>query len=178
MSKTLFEIGEDGEALDDLLTELEGDISDPKIAEAIDGWLSEIQDARSEKFERYAALIRKRRASAQWRREESVRIEALAVTDDKIADQLETRLIEFMVRTNLKKVETPRYKIWWQNNGGSAPLKTTNGLRPDGVPENYQKTVTKTTTDFDNKAIRAALESGMKLGWAWLGERGRSLQIK
>lgn len=174
MSKTLFEIGADAQALNELLIELEGDISDPAVAEAIDEWLQENSVALDKKLDGYGALIREREALAEARKAEAARLQALAKTDENTAKRLKERLQYFFEERGITKQETARFKFSVVANGGKAPLLIDEGICPEDMPEVWQKV----TVDFDRDAIRQALEAGAKISCARLAERGRSLRIK
>lgn len=171
---TLFEIGADTQALNDLLVELEGDISDPAVAEAIDGWLNETSTALDKKLDGYGALIREREAKAAARKAEAQRLLDLAKTDENTVKRLKERLQFFFDANGITKQETARFKFSVVANGGKLPLIINEGLAPEDVAEGWQKQV----ISFDNEAIREALEAGNELSFARLGERGSSLRIK
>ena len=75
---------------------------------------------------------------------------------------------------NLKIIETPRYKLSLQRNGGKAPLILDENLAVTQLPEHFKRV----TIDADPTAIRLALERGEKLEWAQLGESGVSMRIR
>lgn len=174
MSKTLFDLGADAEALDALLTELEGDISDPAVAEAIDAWLQENHDGLEKKLDGYGALIREREAKAEARKAEAARLLELSRTDENMAKRLKERLFFFFDERGVAKKETARFKFSIVSNGGKLPLI----IDPETNPEEISVFLQKHTVDFDKDAIRTALENEDVLDFARLGERGRSLRIK
>jgi hypothetical protein len=73
-------------------------------------------------------------------------------------------------------------KLAVQANGGKTPLELTFGdreLTPDliamfDVPPEFVKVTYTLNTD----AVRAALEEGVELPWAKLGDRGRHLRVR
>jgi hypothetical protein len=177
MGKTLFEIGADMEALDAVLEEVGGDITDDAAAQAIDEWLMENRDNLSQKLDGYAALIQQRNAMAAARMEEAKRLQALAVADTNAARWLAERLKLFFETYGLQKVETARYKVALQRNGGVLPLLLDDDLTPSDVPEDFVIEV-PATQRIDTGAIRAALERGEALEFARLGERGTQIRIR
>ena len=74
----------------------------------------------------------------------------------------------------LDKLKTSLFTVAIQKNGGAAPLNLCVDLDPRTLPERFQKI----TVEANSTAIREALESGEKLEFAELGERGTSLRIK
>ena len=74
----------------------------------------------------------------------------------------------------LEKLKTALFTVAIQKNGGVAPLNLCVDLDPKTLPERFQKII----VEADSSAIREALESGEKLEFAELGERGTSLRIR
>lgn len=177
MRKTLFEIGGDVLALDALLDELGGDISDDQVAATIDEWLLENQSALSSKLDSYAALIKEREAIAEARLDEAKRLNGLASADLNAAQRLKERLLFFFESYGIQKVETARYKVALQKHGGKLPLLLNEDLTPADVPEQFVVEV-PATQRIDTAAIRAELEAGKTLEFARLGERGSSIRIR
>ena len=58
MSATLYEISSDLSALEELLTEVGGELPDEVAEAAIDAWLEETGTATKDKVDRYCGLIR------------------------------------------------------------------------------------------------------------------------
>jgi hypothetical protein len=168
---TLFEIGDDAAALDALLEEIGGDVSDPEAAAAIDEWLQETEGALETKLDGYAALIGERAAKAKARKEEAKRLTELARMDENMAARLKERLQFFFEEHGIEKKETSRFKIALAQNGGKLPLLI-DDVSPDEIPDYYTK------KELDRESIREALEGGMPLNFARLGERGMSLRIR
>lgn len=145
MSKTLFEIGDDIRALEALLTEIEGDVSDEEIEKTIDDWLLENRSNLKEKLDGYAWLITERKRMSEARLEESKRIKALATADQNLSDRLKNRLKFFFEEYGIEREETLNFKFWIQNNGGALPLwfneEDFGGSNAVRLPEEYQKTL-------------------------------------
>lgn len=74
----------------------------------------------------------------------------------------------------LEKLKTTLFTVAIQKNGGVAPMNLCVDLDPKTLPERFQKI----TVEANSPAIREALESGEKLEFAELGERGTSLRIR
>lgn len=170
-SRSLFSISDDLEKLNELLDEC-GD--DAQQQELINSWLEQLGEERDKKLDSYAALIAEMTARAEVRKAEAKRMMELASSDESRAKMLKNRLLQFFEKHNLKTVQTTRYKLQLQRNGGKAPLVLKEGVSPTELPERFQKV----SIDPDTTAIREALERGEKLEFAQLGERGTSLRIK
>ena len=167
MKRTLFEISEDIQALDDLLFEMGGDVTDADAV--IDKWFTDNADALNAKLDGYAALIAQRRAFAITRRAAADALEALAKADENTAQRLKDRLKFFFESRGIDKMETSEHRFALAKNGGKLPLLVTGE-----VPTQFQKT----TVSPDSDAIRAALDSGEKLDFAELGTAGSHLRIR
>jgi hypothetical protein len=138
MKKTLFEIGNDLAALYDQLEEAEGEIT-PELEAEMDALLAQGE----EKIDGYCALIKEFEAKAKIRAEESTRISKLAQSDAAVASRLKTRLHEFLTRSDTQKIETLRFKVRRQKNGGRVPviLDEYFASHPEELPERYRKVV-------------------------------------
>lgn len=169
--RTLFNISEDMEKLNELLDDCS---HEPQQQELITQWLELLGNERDAKLDGYAALIAEMLARAEVRKAEAKRLMELAVTDENRARLLKERLQWFFETHNLKTIETLRYKLSLQRNGGKAPLILKSGLTPTHLPERFQKI----SIDPNPVAIREALEAGEELDFAQLGDRGTSLRIK
>lgn len=167
----LIDISADMQALDDLLAEVGGDVSDPNVAAAVEAWMAELDVNFAGKVDNYAALITSIRARADVRRAESERLAKRAEIDEASADWLAARLLQALEARGTRKVETDRYAVSVVGNGGKAPLILTGD-----VPPEWCKFIEKIEVNRDK--IRASLEAGEALPFASLGERGRRLAIK
>lgn len=171
---TLYEIGQDMEALAALLEETGGDVSDEQAGAALDAFLAESADALAEKLDGYGAIIREFEARAAFRKAEAARLAALAATDEGNVKRMKERLRWFFEAHDIPKVETPRFKFSLATNGGARPVSL--AVPPEALPETYR--VERVTYSANTEAIRAALEAGEPLEFAVLGERGRHVRVR
>ena len=169
--RTLFSISDDLQRLNDLLDEV-GD--DAQQQELINNWLDAVGEERDRKLDGYAALISEMQARADVRKAEARRMQDLAATDENRARLLKERLKSFFQTHDLKTIETPRYKLSLQRNGGKAPLILDDSIPVTQLPEQFQRV----SIDADTEMIREALEAGESLPFAHLAERGESMRIK
>ncbi|HYG70215.1 MAG TPA: siphovirus Gp157 family protein [Anaeromyxobacteraceae bacterium] len=201
-NRTLFEIGEDLLALEDLLVEQGGDVTDEQIETILDGWLRDTQGDLSEKVDRYASLIQELRARAAVRANEAQRIADRARVDENAAKKLTERLLVFMQAFGKKTIEGLRYRTSIVGNGGKQPLEIVEGTAATDVPLRFRKvTITISAPnatlldivesyvapaceayaveqEIDKARVRAALEAGEVLPFAKLNDRGVRLSIK
>ena len=169
--RSLFNISEDLEHLNELLDEVGNDVEQQEL---INNWLDSVGEERDRKLDGYAALISEMQARADVRKAEAKRMQELAATDENRARLLKARLKTFFETHDIKTIETPRYKLTLAKNGGRAPLILDENLAVTSLPEHFQKV----SIDADTTAIREALEKGELLDFARLGERGTSMRIK
>lgn len=169
--RTLFSISDDLQRLNDLLDEV-GD--DSQQQELISQWFETLGEERDRKLDSYAALISEMQARADVRKAEARRLQELAASDENRARLLKERLKSFFQLHDLKTIETPRYKLSLQRNGGKAPLILDDSIPVTQLPEQFQRV----SIDADTAKIREALEAGESLPFAHLGQRGESMRIK
>jgi hypothetical protein len=163
--RTLLDISDDLMAINDLLFESGGDISDPAVAEAIDEWFAEIEADEERKVGNYIGLIREKELRCSAITEEKERFAKLATALGNSAKGLKERLKYY--------IETPRGNASVCGNGGKTPLLIVD-IAAESVPPRFQKI----TLTIDHDIVRNALEAGEKLEWASLEERGTHLRIK
>jgi hypothetical protein len=159
-------------ALEELLFELGGDVTDEEAAAAIDAWLAEADVPLKQKLDGYGAVIRERELKAAARKSEADRLAALASTDSATVKRLKERLKWFFEAEGLEKLETDRFKFSLDANGGKAPILI--HVAPESLPE-WAKRITVTA---DTEALRGEIESGGTVEGVELGERGRHIRIR
>jgi hypothetical protein len=167
---TLIEISEDLFALRDLIENADDELS-PGIENALEAWFAEVGQARDEKLDGYAALIRHLTLRAAARREEKERLDKRVAVDENAAKRLKDRLKMFFEVQGLKKVETRRYRISVQANGGKQAIEVS--VPPQDLLPHYQ--IVKYEADTD--AIRTAWERGNGPAGTRLVPRGTHLRI-
>tara|TARA_R110002126_G_scaffold41505_18_gene120625 strand:- start:372 stop:881 length:510 start_codon:yes stop_codon:yes gene_type:complete len=169
MARTLVDICMDMESLDAILSEADGDISDPLVESTIYQWFEELDCQMEEKVDRYCKLIRERELRAEARTAEADRIRALAKADANGARGMKDRLLLVLERRGTRTYQTPSFKVSIAKNGGKLPLT----IRGE-VPAGYQRVEVCPDTDM----IRLALEDGKELEFAVLEERGKHLRVR
>jgi hypothetical protein len=167
--RTLLDITDDVRALDDILAENGGDLSDPQIESILSQWETDLEGDLEAKLDSYAALITEWEARAEMRSVEAARLAKRAKTDAASADALRRRLQFVFESRNLRPVETPRYRIALARNGGKRPLDIHGEVPADFL---------QIKTEPDKEKIRAALEAGQSLPFAILMERANRISIK
>lgn len=168
---TLYDIHEDFHALEALLIEMGGDISDPEIEEMVDALILEVNENLDAKVDGYCRYIMELEAQAEARKAEATRLNDLAKINKNIASRIKLRLkmgLDAMGKTNLK---TTLFGVSICKNGGKRVLTVNDDAVPDGE---YLEWVARP----DRTAIRAALEDGKTLEFAKIEPQGTHLRIK
>lgn len=165
--ESLFSIGEHFYALESLLIETEGEITDE-----IDSWLKEYEGKEEDKIDSYCYLIQKFEEIA----EEAKRLAERSSSYSTKVNHLKDRLKSYLEFRGRQKVETPRFTVTVCNNGGLQPVKLNEDVRPELLPEQF----TRTFVEPDMKAIRESILSGDTevLKFAKALPRGTHLRIK
>jgi hypothetical protein len=171
-SRPLFTISDDLLTLATLLADVGGDITDTDAEAAITAWFAELGAERDTKIDNYCTLIRELEARHAARTQEAKRLLVLAKTDDATAQRLRARLFAFFKSHDITRLTTPRFQLGIVHNGGLLPLGYT-GL-PVTIPADFQQV----TIDYDNTAIRKALDGGETLTFAYYLPRGERLSIR
>jgi len=173
---TLFQIADEISALHDLLTECGGELPDAEAEAAIDQWLGETEAALEKKVDGYCGLVREFEARSEAREIEAKRLMALAGADGNQARRLKARLKAFFEIAGIKKLETPRFRVSVQANGGVLPLIVPSDWDDD--PANAPEAFQRRTIVLDRDAIREAIRNDEETYGAELGERGNHLRIR
>jgi hypothetical protein len=172
---TLFELTSDLRALDELLEERDGDITDPEVERAVTNWFAELSSNEGAKLDCYVGYIRTLEMEASAARAEAEQYEAKAKTREKRVAWLKDRVKLHLEQTHRAKVETATKRvIAIQPNGGMAPLLMADPLDPAALPDEY----VRVKREPDREAIRRALADGAVLPFARLGEKGTHLRIR
>lgn len=182
-TNTLFNLGDKAAALYDLLTNERLDetgapvtFTEGEQSAIIDAYLEAEGDVH-QKVDGYCALIAEFTMRAEARAAEANRLTALCKRDTARAESLKARLKFYFEFHSIKKMETPRHSLSLVNNGGKLPVVIAESVNPDDLEEQFQRTI-PARIEIDKEAVREELESGGKLDFATLGQRGTQLKIK
>lgn len=175
MSKSLFNIEADLLALDQLIEEREGDISDPAVESAVVAWFESLKEDEGRKLDGYCFWIKALEGEAKTAKAEADNYAAKARSRENRAKWLKDRLKLHLELTGQKKIETPKlHTISIVANGGSLPVVLSLDFKIDDVPSQF----VKVTKSIDTDAVRIELQAGNQLPFATLGPRGQHLRIK
>lgn len=176
MNKSLYEIGEQLQALKDLLEEVDGDVSDESVEEAINAWFEEVESNQNAKVNNYCKLIANLESYSKSREEEAARLSKAAKSFENKAKLLKERLLGYMRFHNIPKITTDLFTVSVANNGGKAPLTFPKewAEEPASAPEQFHRR----KLELDLTALRDALEAGDQIEGCEIGPRGNHLKIK
>lgn len=165
--ESLFSIGDSFYALESLIEEQDGEIT-----ETVDQWLAEYEAKEADKVDAYCFLVGKYEDIAS----EARRLAQRASAYKSKACGLKDRLKAYMELRSRQKIETGRFTVTVARNGGSVPVELYEGVTPEDLPEPFQKI----RVEADKDRLRQALlneQSEINL-LAYIGERGTHLRIK
>jgi len=165
--ESLFSIGEHFYALESLLIENEGEITNE-----IDQWLDEYQAKEEDKLDAYCYLIQKFDEIAA----EAKRLADRSSSYSKKAKHLKDRLKLYMENRGKQKVETGRFTLTVCGNGGLLPIRLYEDVTVERLPQSFVKVY----TEPDLSALRDAILTGDKEAqqFAQVLPRGTHLRIK
>lgn len=172
--RTLWDIGEDLEALEALLIEAGGDITDEQADAAIDVWLNELGLERDRKLDGYAHLVTELTARADMRKRAAQTMTAMSRVDANVVERLKARVLDFFQLQHIKRVDTEHHRFSRCGNGGPMPVELRT--RPDHLPAHFQIVTVTANTDALRKALEAGDEEAAE--HARLGERGEHVRIR
>lgn len=174
---TLLEVSDELRAFEALLDEeldrTGGELT-PQVEQTIDRWLAEVTGDLKKKADNYIALSRDRKLRGACLTEEGERMIRLGRACTNLGKRLEDRLKVYLELNAIKKLETDRFVIAVQGNGGEKPLDVV--VPVDQLPGQYIRAIT--TFEPDTNKIRADLEAGQALPFAVLKDRGTHLRVR
>lgn len=176
--QTLFDIGADLQAFDDLLAETGGEITSPEAESALDAFMAELQKNQAAKLDGYGNLIRREECYAAAARATAEQFLAKEKTYLNRAKRLKDRLLAYLTFTKQKKAQSASgWEFSAVTNGGAVGMELEAGITADD-PRVAKFVKTVTTQLIDTTAVRVALEAGVELPWAKLKDRGCHLRMK
>ena len=166
--RSLLDIQDDFLALDDLIDEVGGEITDPRVEHALDSLIHEMGVERDRKLDGYCAFIRELELRSAARNEEVERLQLRIKRDVNVIIWLKTRMIEFLRSINTKKVETDRFVMSRCANGGKlrfATPATTATYQPITSPRSSVTASTRTrSARISKRGSRFPVASSMIAG--------------
>jgi hypothetical protein len=162
---TLFELSAEYQSLLDAIGE------DGELSAQLDRLFADFADRLEAKADGYGAAMEEVSTRMIGRQAAIDRLLAAQQVDGKAHQRMRGRMQQFMQDRAIPKIQTDRYKFTICANGGSLPVKLT--VAPEELPSEYQRVAIAA----DPIKLRKALEAGVRIGGAALGERGTHLRI-
>lgn len=157
------------------------EVSEEQLEAAANAFL-EATNAAKDAVERYCWLIfnrltrsDERKAQAKVWESKAKDLKTIAQQDESLAQRLKQKLLAFLDRREIVKLETTTFKLSARNNGGKQPLTVDEDYSIQDIAQFYPNLL---RLEIDKDAVRTFLENGGALPFARLEERGRSLVIK
>lgn len=177
-TRTLFNISDDLLALENLLIESEGEVTDNDAESAIDQWFAELGDARDSKLEAYAFLIRAIESDAEAVKAEADRLKSRQKALENRASRLKERLEVFFQIHSIEKIDTTHFTFAMQKPGGKPKVGIAQQYldAPEELPEGLRRV----KFEPDLVAIRERLEASDAdvAEWAWFEQPVKKLRIR
>lgn len=170
---TLYDITEDMRALDGLLAEAGGDVSDDQVESAIDEWLAELTGARDTKIDGYLCYIAERKARAVAKRGEVLRLEKSARVDENAVDRLRARLRQYMEALGEQQIRTSRHTVTLAKAGKP---RLVIDVDPKDLPDSLRRVLV--SFEPDKRLIRQTLEEGNEVQGCRLEPGTSTLRIR
>jgi len=175
-TRSLYKIGMDLNAIEDIMEGLGGDVSDEEVDQIITAWMTENQESLGEKIDGYCNMIEMFEDRATRRKERAKQMADLAKSDKAHARRLIDRILDFMVSHSIDKIETDVRKVTTPTCSGKQTLRLGTNIDVTEFKESHQKVDIITSPNTD--AIRADIEAGKSFPYAELLPRGKRLSIK
>lgn len=172
--KTLFDLSREFSEFEDLIGNLDGDLS-PEDTAKLETLLTEMNKDRDNKFDGYLGLIASLNNRCDARKKEAERLSKLAKTDENKIKRLKWCLLNFMTLHNLETVETVKYRLSRSLNA-SAPVVLDKYYEEN--PAELEERFRTVTFKPNLQEIAKALKDGETLDFAKFGNRGENLKIK
>ena len=146
MSKSLIQIAQDSAALEELLQEEGGELS-----ETLETFLAEIETGLSTKADNYYAMMDHLNATGERYRKRSEAYRAAAKSAENVVERMKERIHAAMKLMGVQEIEGKSIRFKIQNSPASLVLDGSAPLPPD---------MTIVTVTPDSAKIKAALKAG------------------
>lgn len=172
MPRTLFEIGAELQALNDLLDDIGGDVSDPAVEDRVTQWFEELSRDEAVKLDHYCGLIKMLDGEVAVLKSEADEYAKRAKSRENRIANLKARMKLHLEATGRTRAVTATGRtVCVQKNGGKPPVEC------DPVPlDDLPPAFVRVTRAIDADAVRAAL--GQVLASARFGGFGTHLRIR
>lgn len=171
----LYDITENLIALDALLQEQGGDVTEGTQGEALEKWITEYEWLERNKIDAYGSHIANINSDIDAINEEVERLRARASAYKNQIERMKWMVKTAMDMRGIKKLEGQKFTISIQKNGGAQPVEIT-AKSIEFIPDKFMKIERRP----DLELIRKAIENNDPevANVATLKERGESVRIR
>jgi hypothetical protein len=169
---SLFAIGDELNNVIAAIERAEEEGADPEILAALDEFFAQTITDRDKKLNSYGGLIHYIGALADIAEAEAKRVSALARARRGLEAALKNRLKGFLELNGVTKIATANHVFSVVKNPQESLV-----INEDTTPEMVDKEFQVITVDFNNAAIRSAIDRGDEVPFARL-VRGTHLRVK
>lgn len=166
---TLYQVGEELQALDQLLAECEGEWT-PEI----EAWFAEYGALEAAKVDGYVGFIKDREAYAAACKAAEDQLAAKRKVAERAIERLKAHAKAVMDLQGKTELKGTIWRLAIQKNGGKPPLKL--AVEPEQLPRHYQTIAVSANTDALREALAAGDEEAAQL--AALQPVGTHLRIR
>ena len=167
MSK-LYELTEDYSMLEEMFDDEE--VDEQTLLDTLEGIEGEYNDVMEYKCK----MIKNYEALAKAKKEEADRLSNQARTINNRIKWLKDKMLISLVATGKEEAGGDVLKCKIAKAGGKNPIILAEDIDVDSLPDEYKRI----ETSVNKENVRKALEDGIKLDFAELGERGKYLRIR
>lgn len=148
--RSLFKIGADLEALEQLLTDIDGEILEGEIGRRLEAYMADLHEERDEKVRRICCLIEMMLFAVEACKEESRRISKLGRANENGAERIKEWLKGFFEQHNIQKLDLRTFRPRIQARGGQRALLFPEQWQqePASAPERYHRPVIHLNTEL------------------------------
>lgn len=172
--RSLYEIGSEWLAVEQVLDDCGGDISDPRFEAEITKIVESIADEEGEKLDGMVRFFRQLDMESAAAKSEADEWLRRATAKDQLSQRIRGLIRDHLIRTVRPRLKVPSgMTLCVQTNGGTNPIEI-DRIEPEMVPDH----LCKVTRSIDREAVRAALEAGELLTFARILPRGSHLRIR
>ena len=147
------------------------DLEDPESQEAFKNALEELDTDLANKASGYVHIIKQLEMEADECDKIVEAFRAKKEVRKNSVKRMKEALLGAMEIANIQEVKAGEYTLKIAKNGGKAPVEIPDESK---VPDNFMRI----KYEIDKDLIRTALEEGKEIDFAFLGERGKHLNIK
>ena len=166
MSESLFDLVGEYKELYAMLTD-----ADEEDQQIVEDSLESVVGAIEAKGEGYIAILNRLDMEIDaCRKQKDMWMQKLSIRENAVK-RLKQRLADAMIQLGKNEIQAGDNTIKLQNNGGKAPLVFDEDKK---IPQSYMKVI----LEPDKDKIRADLEKGEILDFAYIGDRGKHIKIK